>query len=75
MLHRMCSADGRLDFNAMEAFISDILDALQEHGSRAVRVFLPAANVLLVLADRLPVDIVRRRVLPMLLPRSHETRR
>lgn len=50
--------DGQLDFDAMDAFISEVLTALREHGSRAVRVFPPATAVLLSFADRLASDVV-----------------
>ena len=50
--------DEELDFTAMDEFIADILGALQEHGSRAVRVFPPEANVLLSFADRLANEVV-----------------
>jgi hypothetical protein len=36
-----------------------VLDALREHGSRAVRVFPPAAGVLLSFADRIATEVVR----------------
>ena len=42
----------------MDEFIAEILGALQEHGSRAVRVFPPQANVLLSFADRLANEVV-----------------
>ncbi len=37
-----------------------VLDALREHGSRAVRVFPPAAGVLVSFADRIATEVVRR---------------
>jgi hypothetical protein len=37
-----------------------VLDALREHGSRAVRVFPPAAGVLVSFADRVAAEVVRR---------------
>lgn len=52
------STDGQLDFDAMDAFISEVLTALREHGSRAVRVFPPTTAVLLSFADRLASDVV-----------------
>ena len=42
----------------MDSFISAILAVLREHGSRAVRVFPPAANVLLSLAERIASEVV-----------------
>ena len=50
--------DGQLHFDAMDAFMSEVLTALREHGSRAVRVFPPATGVLLSFADRLASDVV-----------------
>lgn len=43
----------------MDAFMVLVLDALREHGSRAVRVFPPAAGVLLSFADRIATEVVR----------------
>ena len=37
-----------------------VLDALREHGSRAVRIFPPAAGVLVSFADRIATEVVRR---------------
>ena len=42
----------------MDEFMAEILAALQEHGSRAVRVFPPDANVLVSFADRLANEVV-----------------
>lgn len=53
-------ADERLDFDAMDEFISEVLGALREDGSRAVRVFPPAAGVLIFFADRIASEVVRR---------------
>ena len=44
----------------MDAFMGFVLDALREHGSRAVRVFPPAAGVLVSFADRIATEVVRR---------------
>ena len=44
----------------MDAFMGFVLDALREHGSRAVRVFPPAAGVLVSFADRIAMEVVRR---------------
>ena len=38
--------------------IAEILAAVEEHGSRAVRVFPPDANVLVSFADRLANEVV-----------------
>ena len=42
----------------MDDFMTDILAALEEHGSRAIRVFPVEANVLLSFADRLANEVV-----------------
>ena len=54
------SAEGTLNFEPMDAFMGFVLDALREHGSRAVRVFPPAAGVLVSFADRVATEVVRR---------------
>ena len=36
-----------------------VLDALREHGTRAVHVFPPSANVLLSFSERLANEVVR----------------
>lgn len=54
------SAEGALNFEPMDAFMGFVLDALREHGSRAVRVFPPAAGVLVSFADRVAMEVVRR---------------
>jgi recyclin-1 len=54
------SPEGALNFEPMDAFMGFVLDALREHGSRAVRVFPPAAGVLLSFADRIATEVVRR---------------
>ena len=53
------SSEGSLNFEAMDVFMGFVLDALREHGSRAVRVFPPAAGVLLSFADRIATEVVR----------------
>lgn len=53
------SAGEVLDFDAMDEFIAHILYSLREHGSRAVRVFPPASEVLLAFAHRLATEVVR----------------
>ncbi|KAH9889572.1 exocyst complex component Sec10-like protein [Cubamyces lactineus] len=63
--------DSELDFTAMDEFIAEILAALQEHGSRAVRVFPPEANVLLSFADRLANEVVGEYI-SSLLTRARE---
>ncbi|TCD69786.1 F-box protein: endocytic membrane traffic, recycling ReCYcling 1 [Steccherinum ochraceum] len=56
----------QLDFDAMDAFMSHVLDALREHGTRAVRVFPPEANVLLSFSDRLANEVVAEYLSPLL---------
>ena len=54
------SVEGTLNFEPMDAFMGFVLHALREHGSRAVRVFPPAAGVLVSFADRIATEVVRR---------------
>ncbi|KAH9847985.1 exocyst complex component Sec10-domain-containing protein [Lenzites betulinus] len=65
------TADEGLDFTAMDEFVVEILGALEEHGSRAVRVFPPDANVLIAFADRLANEVVGEYV-TSLLTRARE---
>jgi len=44
----------------MDEFMAQILDAIHEHGSRAVRIFPPHAQVLVSFADRLANEVVRQ---------------
>ncbi|KAI0267323.1 exocyst complex component Sec10-like protein [Gloeopeniophorella convolvens] len=60
------TSSGALDFEGMDAFMSFVLDALREHGSRAVRVFPPAAGVLLSFADRIATEVVSEYITPLL---------
>ena len=53
------TADGALDFGAMDAFMVHVIEALKEHGARAVRVFPPASRVLVSFAERLANEVVR----------------
>ncbi|KAH8102307.1 exocyst complex component Sec10-like protein [Cristinia sonorae] len=55
-----------LDFDAMDGFMTHVLDALREHGTRAVRVFPPPANVLLSFAERLANEVVAEYISPLL---------
>ena len=50
----------------MDDFMTYILDNLREHGSRAVRVFPAASNVLINFADRIATDVVSGEVSPEL---------
>ena len=51
--------EGALNFDAMDAFITQVLNVLKVHGGRAVRVFPPEANVLLSFAERIANEVVR----------------
>lgn len=57
------SEDNQLDFDAMDEFMSVVLASIDEHGSRAVRVFPPAAQVIIYFAERLASEVVRLTVL------------
>ena len=48
----------KLDFDAMDEFMTHVLEAIRVNGSLAVRVFPPASEVLLNFADRLATDVV-----------------
>ena len=50
--------DDQLDFDAMDAFITNILAILREHGGRAIRVFPPDSVVLLSFSERLANEVV-----------------
>ncbi|EMD37219.1 hypothetical protein CERSUDRAFT_115114 [Gelatoporia subvermispora B] len=63
--------DGELDFDAMDTFVAEVLDALTEHGSRAVRVFPPESRVILSFADRLATEVVGEYI-SSLLTRARE---
>lgn len=56
----------RLDFTAMDAFMSRALAALQEDGAMAMRVFPPEAGVLLAYAERLAGEVVGEYISPLL---------
>ena len=45
----------------MDEFMSDVLTSISDHGSCAVRVFPPAAQVLIYFADRLANEVVSLR--------------
>ena len=63
--------DSKLEFTPMDGFIGDILAALEEHGSRAIRVFPAEANVLLSFADKLANEVVSARFLPCVVWGCH----
>jgi hypothetical protein len=48
----------------MDEFMGTVLASLREHGARAVRVFPPAAQVLLAFADRIAGEIVSLPSMP-----------
>jgi recyclin-1 len=50
----------------MDAFLSYVLGALREHGSRAVRVFPPQAGVLGMFAERVGGEVVSTVSLPLI---------
>ncbi|KAH9968027.1 exocyst complex component Sec10-like protein, partial [Russula dissimulans] len=60
------TADDTLNFEPMDAFMAFVLHALREHGSRAVRVFPPAAGVLVAFADRVSMEVVAEYITPLL---------
>ena len=51
--------EGQLDFFAMDEFMDTILKSIDEHGARAVRVFPPASQVLVLFSERLANEVVR----------------
>lgn len=55
----MHSKDNNLNFDAMDEFMSAIIASIVEHGSRAVRVFPPASQVLIAFSDRVATEVVR----------------
>ncbi|KAG6876608.1 hypothetical protein C0993_001953 [Termitomyces sp. T159_Od127] len=60
------TADGALYFDAMDEFMGGVLKAIEEHGSRAVRVFPPAAQVLVAFAERVANDVVGEYITTLL---------
>ncbi|KAJ6557258.1 exocyst complex component Sec10-domain-containing protein [Mycena vulgaris] len=65
------TADGFLNFDAMDEFMGVILGAIIEHGSRAVRVFPPASDVLISFCDRVANEVVAEYI-TSLLTRARE---
>ncbi|KAF8208698.1 exocyst complex component Sec10-domain-containing protein [Mycena galopus ATCC 62051] len=47
-----------LNFDPMDEFMASILGAITEYGSRAVRVFPPASDVLISFCDRVAIEVV-----------------
>lgn len=58
--------DGQLVFDAMDAFMTFILTAIGEHGSRAARVFPPESEVILLFAQRVASELVGEYVTELL---------
>ncbi|KAJ7594120.1 exocyst complex component Sec10-domain-containing protein [Mycena floridula] len=58
--------DGQLNFDAMDEFMTEILAAIIEHGSRAVRVFPPASQVLLAFSARVANEVVGEYIASLL---------
>ncbi|KAJ6512048.1 exocyst complex component Sec10-domain-containing protein [Mycena vitilis] len=65
------TAEGFLNFDPMDEFIGSILGAVTEHGSRAVRVFPPASEVLISFCDRVATEVVAEYI-TSLLTRARE---
>ncbi|KAF9440703.1 hypothetical protein P691DRAFT_715495, partial [Macrolepiota fuliginosa MF-IS2] len=55
-----------LDFTPMDDFMSQILEAVNDHGARAVRIFPPRAQVLIAFADRLATEVVGEYIMSLL---------
>ncbi|KAI0299356.1 exocyst complex component Sec10-like protein [Multifurca ochricompacta] len=60
------TSEDTLNFEAMDTFMAFVLDALREHGSRAVRVFPRDAGVLLSFADHIAAEVVSEYITPLL---------
>ncbi|KAF4612782.1 hypothetical protein D9613_011761 [Agrocybe pediades] len=65
------TAESQLDFAAMDEFMENILHAIHEDGARAVRVFPPASQVLILFSERLANEVVGEYV-TQLLSRARE---
>jgi recyclin-1 len=59
-MHNECTRQDGLNFDAMHDFLTTVNDALTQEGSRAVRVFPPASEVLILFSDRLASEVVSR---------------
>jgi len=59
----MHSKENTLDFTPMDEFMASVIQALEEHGTRAVLVFPPAAGVLIGFAERVANEVVRSYLL------------
>ncbi|KIY67488.1 hypothetical protein CYLTODRAFT_422518 [Cylindrobasidium torrendii FP15055 ss-10] len=58
--------DNKLDFDAMDKFMGAIVDAVKEHGSRAVRVFPVASEVMLSFSHRVANEVVGEYITSLL---------
>ncbi|KAF8549297.1 hypothetical protein OG21DRAFT_1500508 [Imleria badia] len=58
--------DNRLDFTAMDGFMSRVLAAIEEDGARAFRVFPRESGVLLAFAERLASDVLSEYISSLL---------
>jgi recyclin-1 len=63
--------DGQLVFDPMDEFMSSVVSAIIEHGSRCVRVFPRESGVLIAFAERLANEIVEEYI-TSLLTRARE---
>ncbi|OJT02921.1 hypothetical protein TRAPUB_6519 [Trametes pubescens] len=60
------TSESELDFTAMDEFMVELLRALEEYGSRVVRVFPPDANVLVAFSDHFANEVVGEYVTSLL---------
>ncbi|KAG1767604.1 exocyst complex component Sec10-like protein [Suillus placidus] len=58
--------ENTLDFTPMDEFMASVIRALEEHGTRAVFVFPPAAGVLIGFAERVANEVVGEYIAPLL---------
>ncbi|KAG6380058.1 exocyst complex component Sec10-domain-containing protein [Boletus reticuloceps] len=58
--------DTRLDFTAMDGFMSHVLAAIEEDGARAFRVFPRESGVLLAFAERIADDVISEYISSLL---------
>ncbi|KAF8452346.1 exocyst complex component Sec10-domain-containing protein [Boletus edulis BED1] len=58
--------DTRLDFTAMDGFMSHLLAAIEEDGARAFRVFPRESGVLLAFAERIADDVISEYISSLL---------
>ncbi|KAF9239898.1 exocyst complex component Sec10-domain-containing protein [Melanogaster broomeanus] len=60
------TCDNRLDFTAMDRFMSRVLIAIEDDGGRANRVFPPEAGVSLAFAERVASDVISEYIASVL---------